>query len=98
MQALSWCTNTKAYRTRLDYNVSMITQEFIALERVGKVIPGKNGASAIPKQNRTATRPPKLVVPAVDAEMQDQTQTQKGMYNDGRTLVKIILLGICMRT
>jgi len=50
-----------------------------ALEYLGKVIPGKKGASAMPKQNRTATRPPKLVVPAVAAEMQDQTQTQKGM-------------------
>jgi hypothetical protein len=47
------------------------------------VIPGKNGASAIPKQNLTATRPPKLVVPAVAAEMHDHMQTQKGMYSDG---------------
>jgi hypothetical protein len=52
----------------------------------------------MPKQKRTATRPPKLVVPAVAAEMHDHTQTQKGMYSDGRTLVKIMLLGICMRT
>jgi hypothetical protein len=61
-------------------------------------IPGKNGASAMPKQNRTATRPPKLVVPAVATEIHDHTHTQKGMDSDGRTFVKIMLLGICMRT
>jgi hypothetical protein len=69
------------------------------MKRYGcRVVPGKNGASAIPKQNLTATRPPKLVVPAVAAEMHDHMKTQKGMYSDGRTLVKIMLLGICMRT
>jgi len=83
---------------RLDHNVSTKLKKLIVLEHHGTTIPGKNGASAIPKQNRTATRPPKLVVPAVAAEMQDQTQTQKGMYRDGRTLVRIMLLGICMRT
>lgn len=30
--------------------------------------------------------------------MQDHTQTQKGMYSEGRTFVRIMLLGICMRT
>lgn len=45
-----------------------------------------------------ATRPLKLVALAIATEMQDQTQTQKGIYSDGRTLVRIKLLGICMRT
>jgi hypothetical protein len=70
----------------------------VALDDTRILIPGKNGASAMPKQNRTATRPPKLVVPAVAADMQDHTQTQKGMYSEGRTLVKIMLLRICIRT
>jgi len=88
-----------AYRMRLCDKVSIwFSETSHKVGHVGNAIPGKNGASAIPKQNRTATRPPKLVVPAVAAEMHDQTQTQKGMYNDGRTLVRIMLLGICIRT
>lgn len=83
---------------RLDHDVSVMLKMLTVLRHHRSAIPGKNGASAIPKQNRTATKPPKLVVPAVAAEMQDQTQTQKGIYSDGRTLVRIMLLGICMRT
>lgn len=35
---------------------------------------------------------------SLTAETQDQTQTQNGMYSDGRTLVNIMFEGTCMST
>lgn len=43
-----------------------------------ELTPGKKGASAIPSTKRTAIRPPKLLTPAVDADMHDHNATQHG--------------------
>ena len=99
-RALSWYTSSLACRMHIadGQYTRLLSRRFSLQYPVHEDIPGKNGASAMPKQNLTATRPPKLVVPAVAADMQDHTQTQNGMYSEGRTLVKIMLLGICIRT
>jgi hypothetical protein len=59
--------------------------------------PGKKGDSANPRKIRTHIMPVKFLVAAVHKEIPPHMKIAVGMYRDGFSRVRRILLGTCPR-